>query len=300
MPHTMPMLHVLATCLAVVLAACGPDAAADTATADTATAVSAPPSLADSVADVGTGRPYRFDEPVARFELPGALVEISALTVLDADHLGAVEDEDGDLYVLSVETGEVVRVVPFGPPGDYEGIERVGERLFVLRADGAVLELSGWSGDAARSAVYETGLGAKACDAEGLGADARRLLIACKKPNDSGLDPVYAFDLATMALVPEPVLSLDRGAVPGEGKLRVSAIAVHPVTGQTVALSSARGALVVLDADGGVADVWDLSPAALVQPEGLAFLPNGDLFVSSEGRDGRAVLVRFAYDGAGR
>ena len=45
--------------------------------------------------------------------------------------------------MLSVETGRVTAVVPFGPPGDYEGIELVGDRLFVLRADGAVLELDG-------------------------------------------------------------------------------------------------------------------------------------------------------------
>ena len=77
--------------------------------------------------------PYRFDQPVARFEMPDALREISALTVLPDGQLGAVQDEDGDLYVLSAETGRIEAVIPFGPPGDYEGIEFVGDRLFVLR-----------------------------------------------------------------------------------------------------------------------------------------------------------------------
>ena len=53
--------------------------------------------------------------------------------------------------------------------------------------------------------------------------------------------------------------------------------------------------VVVLDADGTVVDVWDLSPAGLEQPEGLAFLPNGDALVSSEGTDGPAVILRFTY-----
>lgn len=286
----MTVFHSLAAaCLALV--ACGPEVPPGTV-AGTTEASAAPPAAVPVVAD-GT---YRFDRPVAWFELPDELVEASALTVLDADHLGTVEDEDGVLFVLSVETGAVVRRVPFGPPGDYEGIERIGDRLFVLRADGAVLEVEGWSGERATSTVYETGLGAKDCDAEGLGADGTRLLIACKEENDDGLDPVYAFDTAAMALAPEPVFALDRDEVPGTRKLRPSALAVHPVTGHAVVLSSRREALVALDADGAIAEVWDLGPAGFEQPEGLAFLPNGDVFVSSEGRDGPAVVARFAYE----
>ena len=237
---------------------------------------------------------------MAEFTLPDELVEVSALTVLDAGHLGAVEDEDGVLFVLSAETGAVVRRVPFGPPGDYEGVERVGDRLFVLRADGAVLELEGWTGSQATATVHETGLGAKDCDAEGLGANGQRLLIACKEEGGDGLNAVWAFDLATMALAPKPAYEVDRDAVPGKKALRPSALAVHPVTGHAVVLSSRRQSLVSLDAEGDVADVWDLGPADFEQPEGLAFLPNGDVFVSSEGRDGPAVLRRYAWEPAGR
>ena len=143
----------------------------------------------DGAPDGGAG-PYRFDRPVASFDLPADLVEISGLADLGDGTLGAVQDEDGELYVLAQETGEVVRVVPFGPPGDYEGVELVGDRLFVLRADGALLELSGWRGDEARAETVETGLGAKDCDAEGLGYDAGggRLLIACKEEGDDAYD----------------------------------------------------------------------------------------------------------------
>jgi uncharacterized protein YjiK len=235
------------------------------------------------------------------FELPADLVEISGLTDLGDGTLGAVQDEDGDLYVLSQETAEVVRVVPFGPPGDYEGVELVGDRLFVLRADGALLELSGWRGEAAQARTVETGLGAKDCDAEGLGADGARLLIACKKEGDDAYDNrnvVWAYDLGAGALGAEPAFVVDPDAVEGDRKLRPSALAVHPVTGAVVALSSRRESLVALDAEGRATDVWDLRPAAFEQPEGLAFLPNGDVWVSSEGGDGPAVLARFAYEPA--
>ena len=61
-------------------------------------------------------------------------------------------------------------------------------------------------------------------------------------------------------------------------------------------LSSVRKALVLLDpADGTLLDVWPLPDDLFRQPEGLAFLPNGDLYISSEGSGGKAMLARFSY-----
>ena len=287
-------LFPLAACLALALPGCSP--------ADTAAAAPPAPAAAATRPDTsatGAASPYRFDQPVARFEMPDELREISALTVLDADHVGAVQDEEGTLYVIEFATGRVSAVVPFGPPGDYEGVELAEGRLFVLRADGAILELAGWmSGRETTARVYETGLGARACDGEGLGYDAARqqLLVSCKEETD-GRNPVYGFSLATTTVTDAPVYQLDPSAVPGRKKLAPSALAVHPLTGHTVVISSKRDALISIDASGAVVGTWDLSLAGLPQPEGLTFLPNGDALVSSEGKDGPGVIVRFAYDG---
>ncbi len=148
--------------------------------------------------------------------------------------------------------------------------------------------------------TYDTGLGAKRCDAEGLGYDAAagRLLIACKKEGKGDMkdrNPVYAFDLAMNALMDDPVLGLDPDEVPGNKRLRPSALAVHPLSGQTIVLSSRRESLVVLDADGSVAGAWSMEEASFAQPEGLAFLPNGDVLISSEAGKSPAVVARFAY-----
>ena len=292
---TFPLLP-LAACLALALPACSP---ADSAVAAPADAPAAPSAVRPDTSATASASPYRFDQAVARFELPAELREISALTVLDADHVGAVQDEEGSLYIIEIGTGRVSAVVPFGPPGDYEGVELADGRLFVLRADGAVLELEGWTGGRETTArVYETGLGANACDAEGLGYDAARgqLLISCKE-EANGRNAVHGFSLATNALVEAPVFQLDPAAVPGRKKLAPSALAVHPLTGHTVVISSKRDALIALDASGAVVGTWDLGPARLEQPEGLTFLPNGDAILASEGGDGPGVLARFAYNG---
>lgn len=256
-------------------------------------AVAAPPPA------VATA-PYRFDRPVARFELPPDLVEISGLTVLDDGSIGAVQDEEGALYVLDPESGEVTAVVPFGPPGDYEGVELVGDRLFVLRADGALFEMAGWSGGDASGREVALDL-PRDCDAEGLGYDAGRghLLVACKEEGGPGLGErkaVYAYGLEARALRDGPAFVIDPAEVPGDRKLKPSAVAVHPVTGAAVVLSSVREAVVVVGDGGAVTDVWSWAEAGFEQPEGLAFLPNGDLLIASEGGEQPAVLARFAYE----
>ena len=250
------------------------------------------------------GAPYRFSEPVATFALPDELREISALTVLDDRHLGAVQDEEGKLYVLDQETGEVTAVMPFGPPGDYEGIELASGRLFVLRADGALFEVEGWGGGDTSVRTYATGLGT-ACNAEGLGFDETtgKLLIACKEDGDERFSEVklgkrravYAFDLGTMSLGAEPVFVIDPDEVEGGKKMKPSALAVHPITGATFVLCSVGMSLVEMSDGGEVASVWDLEASGFEQPEGMAFLPSGDLFIASEGVDRAPVLTRFAY-----
>lgn len=245
--------------------------------------------------------PYRFDEAVAAFSLPEELREISALTVLDERHLGAVQDEKGTLYVLDQESGEITAVMPFAPPGDFEGIELASGRLFALRADGALFEVEGWAGGETRLREYTTGLG-KACDAEGLGFEASkdRLLIACKENGgvSGNRRSVYAFDLGAMALIPEPAFVVDPGEVEGAQKLKPSALAVHPRTGHVFVLCSVGMSLVAFSPDGPLVRAWDLEAAGFEQPEGIAFLPNGDVFIASEGDDSDPVLKLFAYQSA--
>ena len=84
--------------------------------------------------------PYTFDRPDTLFRLPNRLREISGLTVLDDQRLGAVQDEKGKLYVLNLHTGEIEDDPRFDKDGDYEGLARVGDRVFVLRSNGTLYD----------------------------------------------------------------------------------------------------------------------------------------------------------------
>jgi hypothetical protein len=54
-------------------------------------------------------------------------------------------------------------------------------------------------------------------------------------------------------------------------------------------------AVVVLAASGALLAVHLLPEALFKQPEGIAFLADGDLFISNEGGGGQGTLLRFTY-----
>ncbi len=259
---------------------------------------------------------YTFDNPDAAFTLPSVLKEISGLTLLDDQYLGAVQDEKGILYILDLNTGEIADRKGFGKKGDYEGLTRLGNAVFILRSDGRLVHIQDWTTQPLHVESKNTPLRARN-DTEGLVYDAanHRLLIACKEYAGKGFPnkkTVYAYDLETGTLGEDPVFVVDLknlprtedalnaavrkffGAVTDLSGFKPSGLAIHPQTGQLYILSSVRKVIVVMEADGQMVGVWRLSPDLLPQPEGLAFLPNGDLFISSEGdgnRKGR--LLRF-------
>lgn len=277
------------------------------------------PASGSTPSDSLAAPPYAFDQPDTLFRLPNRLQEISGLTVLDDQTLGAVQDEKGKLYLINLHTGEVEDDPTFDKDGDYEGLARVGDRVFVLRSDGTLYEITNWRAKKLDAIKHKTSLRAKH-DTEGLVYDAAnaRLLIACKEYAGKGLKnhkAIYAFDLASETLRDEPVFTIDTRAVAAQrdasglnerirravqpaldlSGFKPSALGLHPLTGDLYVLSSVRKALVVLNPEGAVAAVWPLPGKSFRQPEGLAFLPNGDLFIASEGDGKKAVLMRFAY-----
>ena len=237
--------------------------------------------------------------PDAVFELPDDLEEISGLTVFSNGHLGAVQDEEGLVFEIDPETGRVLTIEVFGDDGDYEGIEATSEALWVLKSNGTLIEVQRAGGNRIETETFKTDLSSRN-DTEGLGydADGNRLLIALKEHPGKDLGDVrsiYAFDLATRTLSEAPVLLLDRSVVDTNGEtFKPSALAVRPGTREIYILSSVKKTLLVVLPDGTVQAAVSLSPDLYAQPEGIAFAPDGTLFVSNEGAGGTATLLRFS------
>ncbi len=295
MYHALPWVPLLSVLL--LLQACAPESptAADPAVA--AAAVSSPDSSA-----ARTGAAYAFNQPDAAMPLPDDLEEISGLTALPDGRLAAVQDEKGHIYILDPAEGTILDEVDFGGKGDYEGIEFAGERIYVLESNGTLFEVTGWQEGDVKTDRHKTDLKGKN-DAEGLGYEpgSDRLLIALKEDPGPGVNndkkAVYAFDLQRAKLSDAPLFTIDAEAVEkalgGKDSFKPSALAVRPGSGEIYVLSSVLKALVVFDASGALLETHDLRPAEMEQPEALAFMPDGTLYVAGEGVRGPGMLYRF-------
>ena len=262
---------------------------------------------------------YSFEKPDAIIELSNNLREISGITLFDETHLAAIEDERGKIYKISMATGEIIEDDRFEDDGDYEDLVRIANTFFVLRSDGDIFEAPGWPVKKKDTIKYETILSSKN-DTEGLAYDAsnNRLLIACKEYPGKNLKnkrAIYSFDLTTKKVDSTPAFLLDLRLIDQQkpdhplnsavrrlvsplsdiSGFKPSALAIHPSTGHLFILSSVRKMLIALNQNGSIDAVWELPEKTSVQPEGLTFLPNGDLFISNEGNGRKANLLRFNY-----
>jgi hypothetical protein len=248
--------------------------------------------------------------------LPAALHEVSGIVAVDERTLACVQDEAGVVFFVDLLGERPLRALPFGPPGDHEGIACAGGELWVLRSDGRLLRLAA-AGD--RLQVIAGWQLPAAAEYEGLchDGDRRRLLLLPKgaangKRRERELRRIFAFDLERLEVVVTPVLTLDldeierqaaaRGlALPtrttAKGKERSalrllgSEIAVVPGSADLLLLSAADHLLARFDAAGNLVATRLFDEVLLPQPEALAFLPDGRLLVASEGKDGAAVVV---------
>jgi uncharacterized protein YjiK len=260
--------------------------------------------LAQACQDIySTEIPYRLNTPDETFHLPGVLEEISGLSMgADGNTLLAVDDETGNIFVIDKNTGELLREIPFWKDGDYEGIELVGEDIFVAKSNGNLYQVQNLGTDTQTVLKHELPLD-KAADVEGLAYEPEnnRLLVACK--GETGIPnarAIYALPLETMTLDPEPVYVIYWDSVAAflqdkpELSFAPSGLAINPINDRLYVLSSVGKMLLAIDRSSGkVVDVMKLKKKTHPQPEGICFDADGTLFISNEGKGDQATLHRF-------
>jgi uncharacterized protein YjiK len=74
-----------------------------------------------------------------------------------------------------------------------------------------------------------------------------------------------------------------------------SGIAIHPITSEIFVISSQGKKLLILSPEGKKNALIELNPKNFVQPEGICFTPNGDLFISSEGVNSNSYILKFVF-----
>jgi uncharacterized protein YjiK len=237
----------------------------------------------------------------AHFELPGRLDEISGLAVSPDGRLFAHDDERATIHELLVATGSVGKRFSAGDPplrGDFEGIAIAGERFFLVTSTGLLYEMR--EAEDRGEAPYrtsDTGLGAH-CEVEGLDYDpmADALLLACKVSHpERGVIVIHRLPLDPDRRPLAPI-EVSRAAIAAHGvdaDFEPSAVAVDP-TGTLILVSAPIESLIEVDRSGNVLAGYRLGRSRHPQPEGLAFGPDGTLYIADERNGQDARLTSYA------
>ena len=266
-------------------------------------------------------------EPEYMLSLPYELREISGLTDFNYDQIACVQDEDGIIYIYDLNSNSIIERIPFGTSGDYEGLTKVDSIFYVLRSDASLFTVKNLN-DSIQ--IDSTRLGVPSWNNEGLCYDERdnRLLIAPKSKLGKGPEfkdsrAIYQVKLDGKSLKETPLFmisvteimnfALERNiplpmkevhnfsdSLDYHLKFYPSSLSVHPKTDDIYVISAIDRTMAVFEKSGKLVNFITLDPTLFNKPEGITFLPNGDMIITNEGQMGTPTLLRFNWKISGK
>jgi uncharacterized protein YjiK len=187
---------------------------------------------------------------------------------------------------------------------DYEDVVMVGDQVYALVSDGTIISVPSGAKDTSATEVFPFWSTDKN-DFETIYYDPslKGLVMVCKTCEfDQGkaVRSAFLFNLerksfdstALFALSTEKVKNLLKK---NDADFKPSAAAIHPINKRLYMLASAGNLLVVCDTRGEVIEAYNLNPDQHPQAEGIAFSPNGDMFIANEGKYGKPTIQVFPY-----
>lgn len=273
--------------------------------------------------EVKNNIPYDLMNPNAIYKLPKYLEEISGISFYKNNRIACVQDEQASIYIFDIEKGKVISKFDFGKNGDYEDIAIDGMNAYVLRSDGTIIKVENFENQL-KTTKIETSF-TKKNNVEGLLFDksSNSLLIAPKglasintNQVNRNYKAIYRFDLKSNKLVEKPAYLIDISKIDkikvrkyGENNhikwfniqkitsgFHPSGIAFHPFNRNNLyIISSVEKLLIIANKNGSVIDVFQLDKQIFNQPEGICFSDNGDMYISNEGKKGKATILKFSY-----
>lgn len=240
------------------------------------------------------------------FQLGKELVEISGIVYNEDDtSLLAISDNKEKVYQIDLKTKKLKDYTKkFAGLYDYEDIVKIKDSAYVLISDGTIIAVPKNAKDSTSTVRYPFWSEAKN-DFETLYHDpsVNALIMICKTcEHEKGeeIRTAYKFDLTSRSFDSTEFYTISIDSVKAiirndDANFKPSAAAIHPINKQLFILTSAGQLLVITDLSGNVLQVFGLHPDRHPQAEGIAFAPDGTMFISNEGKYGKSTLQIFAY-----
>jgi uncharacterized protein YjiK len=250
-------------------------------------------------------------EKPTRLALGKALNEISGITFYkDINNtLFAISDSKEKIFQINVSSKKIKdKAEKFAGPHDFEDVVRVDTTIFVLVSNGTImavpLDLVHDVTDSSRTLVYPF-WSEGPNDFETLYYDpsVNSLIMVCKTCDaDKGqkMRSAYRFDLTQRTFDSTAFYTMSTDSVKAavndaNADFKPSAAAINPIDKQLYMLSSAGQLMVIADTRGHIKSAYKLNPKYHPQAEGIAFAPDGTMYISNEGKYKQPTLQVFPY-----
>ncbi|KXX70653.1 SdiA-regulated domain-containing protein [Flammeovirga sp. SJP92] len=247
----------------------------------------------------------RFDSPKNKWFLPYQLEEISGLAWHSKNTIATINDEKGKIYLYDIKKKEIVKTIPFGKNGDYEGIAYDKPFFYVINSKGKLYIVNEESNNVDKYQLPFT----VDNDVEGLCTfGEKHLLVALKgrgglngkKADYKGIYKVSLEDPSDVQLA----FKIPKGKSTGP-----SGVFYDEKNNQVIVLSHRSKEIFFIDASsdevnaasdgqnsssGGIIETVKIKRSIFEQPEGICISPDGRLFISNEMGDNlKANLLEF-------
>ncbi len=248
---------------------------------------------------------YDFSKPDDKMELGKHLHEISGMTwIPEKNMIQAENDEKGDIFLVDFKNkNDNFQKTRFGGKSDYEDIVHTDTADYLLVSSGGIVKVTVKDSVVTSTDEYNLDIkGTNEFETLYLDAPDHSLIMICKQcaHEKDEIRSAYRFDLGTHQFSGDPVYSINVDSIrqrlnDDKAEFKPSAAAISPITGKLFIVASVGKLLVIMDKKGNLEQVFRLNSILFNQPEGLMFAPNGDLYISNEGGEGIATILKFVY-----
>lgn len=227
------------------------------------------------------------------------LLEISGMYYLPDTRIAAINDEDGKIFLVNSTNGDYT-VTKFGRKRDYEDVVMVGSYYYVLESNGNIHRVPVATANSEEEFEFPR---EKKIEFESLYYDPniQKLVLVSKEQRETKKGVItYTFSPDSLQFSDSILYEIRRKEIhqhlkDNNAEFKPSAAAIHPVLNKLFIVASVGKAMLQCSLDGKIEAAWQLNPDQFPQPEGLTFAPNGDMFISNEGVDGKGTILKFPY-----
>ena len=233
------------------------------------------------------------------FVLHKDLLEVSGIVHLDNLNFAAVNDEDGELFFVNIKNDSITKY-RFKGKGDYEDLVKTDSTFYVLESTGDIIEISP---PFKKHFTYK--FQKKNMEFESLvyyQKENKLVLITKDQKNKAKGITAVSFDLGRKAYDTEPFFSISLREVftiltNYNTECKPSGAAINPVNNKLYVIASVGKVILECSRDGKLERIYKINPGQFPQPEGITFAINGDMYISNEGANGKATILKFPYRG---